>query len=152
MKNSFGIPPATIYGHGAGIDEPAKVVNGARDMLHDGSRQPSKTALSEIDPNFSQDPGYRVPRITADLVGARPIHLAIIDGISTVAGGEGPWIKGSGRCTRACLVAGTNCVTTDAVSTALMGFDPMADRGTAPFETCDSTLKLAEEAGTELAT
>ena len=30
---------------------------------------------------------------------------------------------------------------------ALMGFDPMADRGTPPFERCDSTLKLAEEAG-----
>ncbi len=28
-----------------------------------------------------------------------------------------------------------------------MGFDPLADRGTAPFETCDSTLRLAEELG-----
>jgi hypothetical protein len=28
-----------------------------------------------------------------------------------------------------------------------MGFDPKADRGTAPFENCDSTLRLAEEAG-----
>jgi uncharacterized protein (DUF362 family) len=45
------------------------------------------------------------------------------------------------------LIAGTNCVTTDAVATALMGFDPMADRGTAPFEKCDSTLKLAEQLG-----
>jgi uncharacterized protein (DUF362 family) len=45
------------------------------------------------------------------------------------------------------LIAGTNCVTTDAVATALMGFDPMADRGTAPFEACDSTLKLGERLG-----
>ena len=45
------------------------------------------------------------------------------------------------------LIAGTNCVTTDAVCTALMGFDPMADRGTAPFEHCDSTLRLAEQRG-----
>jgi uncharacterized protein (DUF362 family) len=45
------------------------------------------------------------------------------------------------------LIAGTNCVSTDAVCTALMGFDPMADRGTAPFERCDSTLKLAEQLG-----
>jgi hypothetical protein len=30
---------------------------------------------------------------------------------------------------------------------AIMGFDPMADRGTAPFETSDSTLRLAEELG-----
>jgi uncharacterized protein (DUF362 family) len=45
------------------------------------------------------------------------------------------------------LVAGTNCVTTDAVGTALMGFDPMADRGAAPFEKSDSTLRLAEQIG-----
>jgi hypothetical protein len=44
-------------------------------------------------------------------------------------------------------MAGTNCVTTDAVGLAVMGFDPMADRGTAPFETCDSTVRLAEELG-----
>ena len=30
---------------------------------------------------------------------------------------------------------------------ATMGFDPMADRGTAPFETCDSTLRMAEKLG-----
>ena len=45
------------------------------------------------------------------------------------------------------LIAGTNCVTTDAVATAVMGFDPMAERGTPPFENCDSTLKLAEHLG-----
>ena len=88
-----------------------------------------------------------MPRVTVDLVAARPIHLAIIDGISTVAGGEGPWVKTYRPVHAGLLVAGTNRVTTDAVSTALMGFDPMADRGTAPFEDCDSTLKLAEELG-----
>ena len=45
------------------------------------------------------------------------------------------------------IVAGTNPVTTDAVSMAVMGFDPMADRGTPPFERCDSTLRLAEDVG-----
>ena len=38
-------------------------------------------------------------------------------------------------------------MTTDAVCMAVMGFDPMADRGVPPFETCDSTLRLAEEVG-----
>ena len=38
-------------------------------------------------------------------------------------------------------------VTTAAVCMAVMNFDPMADRGTPPFEACDSTLRLAEEAG-----
>lgn len=147
MKNSFGITPCTIYGHGAGIDKPSDVVKGSRGMLHDGDRQPSKTALSENDPNSPRQPGYRVPRITADLVHARPIHLAIIDGIHTVAGGEGPWISRCRPVHAGVLVAGTNPVTTDAVATALMGFNPMAVRGTAPFEGCDSTLKLAEDLG-----
>jgi hypothetical protein len=169
MKNCFGITPATIYGEGAGIDEPAKAPGGARGLMHTGNRQPSRSAPSEIDPSSSRDPGYRVPRITADLVAARPIHLAVIDGIATMAGGEGPWVKTprvsrSTRFLRALgagapmehpvhplrpglMIAGTNCVNTDAVCTALMGFDPMADRGKAPFETCDSTLKLAEQLG-----
>jgi len=38
-------------------------------------------------------------------------------------------------------------VATDAVCMAVMGFDPLAVRGTAPFERCDSTLQLAEELG-----
>jgi uncharacterized protein (DUF362 family) len=45
------------------------------------------------------------------------------------------------------LVAGLNPVTTDAVTMALMGFDPMAERGTAPFENSDSFLSFAEELG-----
>lgn len=147
MKNSFGITPTTIYGEHAGADEPSAEAGGARAMLHIGNRQPSKTALSEIDPNSSRDPGYRVPRVTVDLVAARPIHLSIIDGIETVAGGEGPWVKGMRPVKAGLLIAGTNCVTTDAVCTALMGFDPMADKGSAPFEKCDNTLKLAEQLG-----
>ncbi len=147
MKNSFGIPPLTIYGVGAGIDEPSKVAKGPRLMLHDGSRQPSATSLPEKDPSSPRSPAYRVPRVTVDLAAARPIHLAIIDGISTVAGGEGPWVKSCRPVHPGVLVAGTNCVTTDAVATALMGFDPMAERGTAPFEKSDSTLQLAEQIG-----
>lgn len=147
MKNSFGITPATIYGQGAGIDKPSDIVKGSRKMLHAGNRQPSKTALPEINPHSPRDQGYRVPRVVADLAGARPIHLAIIDGIHTVAGGEGVWVRNTRAVHAGVLVAGTNPVTTDAVSTALMGFNPMADRGTAPFEKCASTLKLAEQHG-----
>jgi len=148
MKNCFGNTPTTIYGDGVGLDEPSKVPQGGRGgTLHDGRRQPPKCSLAEIDPHSPRDPGYRVPRVTADLVAARPIHLAIIDGIETVAGGEGPWVKNFRTVRPGLLIAGTNCVNTDAVATALMGFDPRADRGTAPFETCDSTLKLAEQLG-----
>ena len=148
MKNCFGNTPTTIYGDGAGMDEPSKIPQGARSgTLHEGTRQPPQSSLAEIDPKSPRDPGYRVPRVTVDMVAARPIHLAIIDGIETVAGGEGPWCKTLRPVKPGLLIAGTNPVTTDAVCTALMGFNPMADRGTAPFETCDSTLKLAEQLG-----
>jgi len=148
MKNCFGNTPTTIYGDGVGRDEPSQVPQGGRGgILHDGQRQPPRSSLAEIDPHSPRQPGYRVPRVTADLVAARPIHLAIVDGIESVAGGEGPWVHGFRTVRPGLMIAGTNCVTTDAVCTALMGFDPMADRGTAPFETCDSTLKLAEQMG-----
>ena len=96
----------------------------------------------------SRQAGYRVPRIVTDLVSARPIHLAINDGVKTIAGGEGPWIREADRIVSpGVIVAGTNPVNTDAVSMALMGFDPLAGRGTPPFEACDSTLSLAEDVG-----
>jgi uncharacterized protein (DUF362 family) len=86
--------------------------------------------------------------VVADLVAARPIHLAIIDGIHTMTGGEGPLTRRPHRLIQpGLLIAGTNCVATDAVGMALMGFDPMVDRGTPPFEHCDSTLRLAEQLG-----
>jgi uncharacterized protein (DUF362 family) len=148
MKNCFGNTPTTIYGDGVGKDEPSSVPEGARlGILHHGKRQPPKSSLAELDPHSPRDPGYRVPRIVADLVAARPIHLAVIDGIETAAGGEGPWVKNFRTVRPGLLIAGTNCVTTDSVATALMGFDPMADRGTAPFEPGDNTLKLAEQLG-----
>jgi len=147
MKNCFGITPCTIYGEGAGTDEPSLVPKGGRGMLHDGKRLPSTSAPPPLDAYSSKDPGFRVPRVTADLVAARPIHLAVIDGIHTMTAGEGPWTGKNKPVHPGVLVAGTNCVATDAVCTALMGFNPMADRGTAPFEKCDSTLKLAEQLG-----
>jgi uncharacterized protein (DUF362 family) len=147
MKNCFGCTPCTIYGEGAGVDEPALVPRSGRGPFHYGNRGPSKSSLQEKDPKSPRDGGYRVPRVVSDLVAARPIHLAIVEGIETINHGEGCWIPGAKYIAPRVLVAGTNAVTTDAVCTAIMGFDPMADRGTAPFEKCDSTLRLAEENG-----
>lgn len=147
MKNCFGITPCTIYGDGVPQDEPSLVPRSGRGPFHGGNRLPPKSAPPPAEGNNSKDPGYRVPRVVADLVAARPVHLAIIDGIHTVAGGEGPWIAGTRTIQPGLLVAGLNCVATDAVAMALMGFDPMADRGTPPFESCDNTLRLAEHLG-----
>lgn len=148
MKNCFGITPCTIYGDGAGEKEPGLVpVGGRGSVIHSGSRKPSLSAPQELHPDSPRDGGYRVPRVVADLNAARPIDLAIIEGVESMAGGEGPWIRGTRRCSPGVIIAGTNAVCTDAVATAVLGFDPMAMRGTPPFETCDNTLALAEQLG-----
>ena len=146
MKNCFGITPCTIYGDGAGVDEPGLVPQGGRDPIHSGSRPPSKTSLPVKDPKCPREGGYRVPRCVADLVAARPVHLAIVDGIGSMTGGELAQ-RGNRHVQPRVLIAGLNPVCVDAVGMSIMGFDPMADRGTAPFETADSTLRLAEELG-----
>jgi len=147
MKNCFGLTPCTIYGTGAGIDEPTEVPKGGRNMVHAGNRQPSKIAPPEKDPKSPREGGYRVPRTVVDLNSARPVDLAVVEAVRSMAGGEGPWIRNCKYVEPGFIVAGTNAVNVDAVSMAVMGFDPMADRGTAPFETCDNTLRLAEDVG-----
>ncbi len=148
LKNCFGNLPASIYGKDAGVDEPNENPKSGRDAVgHYGRRQPSKSAPQELHFGANHDPGYRVPHIVADLVAARPIHLQIIDGVESIAGGEGPWIRGVRVVKPGVLLAGLNPVCTDAVATAVMGYDPRAMRGTAPFKTCDNTLVLAEGHG-----
>jgi uncharacterized protein (DUF362 family) len=147
LKNCFGCIPASIYGDTAGVDEPNESpVDGRSRVGHEGKRQPSKSAPQELHFGVNHDPGYRVPHIVADIVAARPIHLAIIDGVETVAGGEGPWVK-IHAVKPGVLLAGLNPVCTDAVAAAVMGYNPRSQRGTAPFQTCDNTLLLAEGHG-----
>ncbi len=148
MKNSFGITPVSIYGSGAGKDGPDEDPKSSRQTLHTGRVPPAKTAPAENDPTSPREVGYRVPRATVDLVAARPIDLAIVEGIRTMTGGEVPRARDANTfVSPGVIVAGRNPVTTDAVCMAVMNFDPMADRGTPPFEACDSTMRLAEQAG-----
>ncbi len=148
MKNCFGLTPCTIYGTGAGVDEPSEIPVGGRTLVHSGNRQPSKSSPPEKDPTSPRQAGYRVPRTVVDLVSARPIHLAVVEAVKSMTGGEGPWIRERlDPASPGFIAVGTNPITTDAVCMALMGFDPMADRGTPPFESCDSTLRLAEDVG-----
>jgi len=149
LKNSFGITPASIYGGDAGVDEPNESPTKGRGPLHAGNRQPAKIAAPENDPSTPRHDGYRVPRIVADLAVARPIDLQIIDGVETMIGAEGPWVRDGNLRTGkpGLLIAGLNPVCTDAVGTAVMGYDPRAERGTIPFRNCDNTLLLAEGHG-----
>ena len=148
MKNCFGNTPAPIYGDDAGLKEPNESpAKGHLDVCHYGKRQPSACSPSEIDAETSRSPEYRMPRIVADLNAARPVEIAFIDGIETVTGGEGPWVKGLNHFNPGVLLLGTNAVCTDAVATAVMSYNPQTLSKTAPFEVCDNHLKLAEAAG-----
>ena len=148
MKNMFGITPITIYGDRAGKDEPAiEALGGRGTVMHLGAKGPSRSAPQELDAKSPRDDRWRVPRIVTDLCGAVPIHLAIVDGIEALAGGEGSWVSTSRHVKPGLLVAGLNPVATDAVSAALMGFNPLAGHHEPPYEGCDSTLLLAEEKG-----
>ncbi len=148
MKNMFGTTPASIYGDNAGIDEPNESpTSGRGKVCHAGERQPSKIAPSELNPQSSRSAFDRMPRITVDVCSARPIDLSIIDGIETMTGGEGPWVGAPlAHVKPGILIAGMNMVATDTVGAAVMGYDPRAPRGTAPFTKCDNTLLLAEKA------
>lgn len=148
MKNCFGALPISIYGDEAGLEEPNEnPAKGRGDVCHFGKRAPSRSAPGELNPQGSHEDGYRVPRITAELVAARPIHLAVIDGVESLAGGEGPWIGGVRHVRPGVLLAGLNPVATDAAGTAVMGHNPRAIRDEGPFRNCDNTLLLAEELG-----
>jgi uncharacterized protein (DUF362 family) len=151
MKNLFGITPNALYGDDAGNEDAIA----GRGPLHGiGMRQyPQRfrnVRLPHLNASFrSKDPGLRIPRIITDICAARPIHLAIIDGITAMDGAEGPWCdQGELRLAHpGVLIAGLNPVSTDAVGTAVMGFsNPRAPRGQPPFDLCDNHLLLAEQA------
>jgi uncharacterized protein (DUF362 family) len=147
MKNLFGLTPNSLYGDQAGSEE----ATAGRVPLH--NRQGfEKIQLPGLKEGVtSNDPTYRVPHIIADICAARPIHLSVIDGITAVSGGEGPWCQNAGPMkvtTPGVLIVGLNPVSTDAVGTAVMGYEnPRAPRGTKPFHFCDNHILLAEKAG-----
>jgi uncharacterized protein (DUF362 family) len=134
------------------VDEPSIRPHGGRGgTFHFARRLPSKSAPQQKDLTLPKDAGYRIPRIVAELCSARPVHLAIIDGVKTATGAETNYgSRPQAAVNPGVLIAGTNCVATDAVGMAVMGFNPMADRGAAPFANSDSMLRLAEDLGVGL--
>lgn len=122
LKNLIGLPPISLY---------------RRD-----EKQNHRSAFHE-----STEYDRRLPRVAIDLNLAMPIHLALIDGIKTVEGGAGVWDTGYNPVQPGLLIASKNPVASDAVATALMGFDPDAASGSNPFSYADNHLFLAREAG-----
>jgi uncharacterized protein (DUF362 family) len=144
LKNNFGITPCSLYGGDCGPDGNEDPRQERGPVCHNGTRTPPKGVPQELHPDSPREAGYRIPRIVADLVGARPIHLAIVDGVDSIRGGEGSWNPGVQLIRPGLLLAGKNPVCVDAVSTAVMGYDPRAQRKTKPFLNGDNTLTLAE--------
>jgi uncharacterized protein (DUF362 family) len=92
--------------------------------------------------------GYHLPRSICDLNMARPVHLAIIDGIKNAVGGEGPWNPTFTPSEYDFLLAGKNPVATDSIATLIMGLDPEAEQFELPTGLyCDNHLWLANSRG-----
>ncbi len=148
MKNLYGCVPLSIYGSDAGVDEPNEHPNSNRAAVgHSGTRAPAKCSPGELAFGTNHDPGYRMPRVVSDLVAAMPVHLAIIDGVESLAGAELPRRNVTRPVKPGMLIAGLNPVCTDSVATAVMGYNPRASRGEPGFRKCDNQLVLAEQRG-----
>lgn len=131
VKNLFGVPPVSLYGD----DAPNENCTRARlAILHEAKKKAPAGVPAELDHKLPADPLYRVPRITADTLGARPVDLAVIDGVETNRGGEGPWVRGVEPIVPKLLLVGRNPVCTDAICTAVMGYDPLAKHFEFPFQ------------------
>ncbi len=126
MKNLIGLGPMPFYRVQSTDDN--------RTAFHGG-------------PAGQEEAKHRLPGVVVDLNRARPIHLALVDGISTTDGGEGPWVENTHMQTPHLLIAGKNAVATDAVATAVMGFDPAAMYPGSPFLHSDNHLDIAHRMG-----
>jgi uncharacterized protein (DUF362 family) len=143
LKNSFGMTPNSLYGsEGVGEDR-----LGYRGPIHNAAEGGMRLLPGEISGHQDEAVGVRVPWAIVDENAARPVHLAIVDGITTIRGGEGWWNPDIGFLAPGVIVAGFDAVATDAVSMAVMGFDPLAPDDVTPFETRLNHLALAQRAG-----
>jgi uncharacterized protein (DUF362 family) len=125
MKNLVGIAPLNVK----------KIVMKpySRDWLHSEG---------------GEEDWYHLPRSIVDLNLARPIHLAVIDGVKNAVGGEGPWNPTFDPHEDHYLLAGKNPVSTDSVASFIMGNNPELPQLIRPDGTfCDNHLYLANQIG-----
>jgi uncharacterized protein (DUF362 family) len=127
LKNQIGAVPTSLY------TLPSNTSN--RSALH------------------SSDGGtsiHYLPKSVCDLNMARPVHLAIIDGIHNATGGEGVWNPTFQPAQKHVLIASKDPVAADSVGALVMGLDceattlPLPKGGGA---TCDSYLDLLNARG-----
>src|ERR1051325_3374844 len=110
MKNLFGLTPNSLYGSKAGTQDALA----GRGPLHNRN---DKVKLPGMKPGItSNEATWRVPRIIVDEIAARPIDISVIDGITSMSGGEGPWCSDAGPLkftNPGVIIVGLNPVSTD---------------------------------------
>ncbi len=127
LKNQVGMVPKDYY--------TIPTNQGNRAALHSQTGGSSKEHL---------------PRSICDLNFARPVNLAVIDGIMNARGGEGTWNDTFQVWEDHVLLAGKNPVATDSVCAFFMGIDPGAEKIPLPNPTqgeCDNYLYLLNQLG-----
>lgn len=142
IKNMFGATPCALYGN----DAPGEGLKHRTLTFHSGRKKVPAGVPAELEHNLPGEATIRVPRISADIYGARPVDLTVVDGIRSIRGGEGYWNRGVALVEPKVLLVGRNGVCTDAVCTAVMGFDPQAEHGKDAFPG-DNPLRLLASAG-----
>jgi uncharacterized protein (DUF362 family) len=130
LKNQVGAVPLQLY--------TIQTDQSRRAAIHNDQGGPSNSFL---------------PRSICDLNLARPVHLAVIDGVMNARGGEGYWNPTFQTWEDHVLLAGKDPVATDSIAAHLMGIDPEAaqiklpdppgqDRGY-----CDNYLEFLHQKG-----
>ncbi len=94
-----------------------------------------------------------LPRSVCDLNAARPVHLAVVDGIKNAKGGEGVWNPNFAPYESHVMLAGKNPVATDSIGAYLMGLDCEAEKLQLPGDNgygdteCDNYMYLLNAKG-----
>ena len=134
LKNQIGAVPQTLY--------TITNDNGRRGALHHATSTASEW-------NY-------LPETICDLSAARPVHLAVIDGIKNATGGEGSWCSKFAPCSKHALFAGLDPVAADSIGAKIMGLDPEGTSfplpapitdGSATSSTTDNHLHLLHSKG-----
>ena len=130
LKNQVGTVPQTLY--------ETQQIQYRRQAIHNPTNGSSASYL---------------PRSICDLNAARPVHLAVVDGIKNAKGGEGVWNPNFVPYESHVMLAGKNPVATDSIGAYLMGLDPGAaklqlpgDNGYGDTE-CDNYMYLLNNKG-----
>ena len=146
LKNMFGITPNALYGE----DGPGEHATGSRLAMHDRPAYGPAEMPGEKGVLVTAGAFIRVPRTVVDLNAARPVHLAVIEAVTTMSGGEGSWSESSGELRRVSpgvLIMGRDAVATDAVAVSVMGYTDPLTTTKPPFHFCENHIMMAHEAG-----